>query len=511
MAGLQAQLLPAIHNLVAAIAPVVAGILQWVNSSHVLSLVFGILSAVVRIVIGAISVLINIVAALITFFSQTAVGVAMFRAILIILGVAIGIIGAVILSVIIPAFIAWVAGAIAVGIANVIAFAPIVLIVLAIIAVVTVVVLVISHWGQIMAWFGNVMSAVGTFFHSVWSGIATFFIGVWNRIISFFHAAWAGIVAIVTNGVKLLLLVIFGPILAIGALFVWLYNHNTYFKELVDKIVQFVTMCVTWLRNVWTTIITWITAQWQRLTMLAEVYFLLVSVTIQQKILQVRNFVMSILTAIGNFFASKWDGLVQNTTSLWQRISSIFSSAWSTYIAGPISSLWNTIWSTLSSWAQKAWQAGSNLISMLAQGIASGAGAIWNAVSGIAKNIWSALGFHSPAEKGPGADADTWMPNLITMLSAGLIAGVPQMQRAALAAAAPLAALSASATTGAGRAFALSGNNNQAFALSGNNRPIIVQVQPVGAEIHLDNRKVGESVTKYQGRAVKLQGAYRNG
>jgi hypothetical protein len=96
-----------------------------------------------------------------------------------------------------------------------------------------------------------------------------------------------------------------------------------------------------------------------------------------------------------------------------------------------------------------AQRSGQNFINMLVSGIQSGAGAIWNAVVGIANTIWKALGFHSPAKEGPASDADRWMPNLVNMLSAGLMAGVPKMQSAALATAQPLRAF---APSGAGTA-----------------------------------------------------------
>jgi hypothetical protein len=40
------------------------------------------------------------------------------------------------------------------------------------------------------------------------------------------------------------------------------------------------------------------------------------------------------------------------------------------------------------------------------------------------------LGFHSPTEEGAGADADTWMPNLINMLVDGVNKGAPKLQDA---------------------------------------------------------------------------------
>src|SRR5207249_10569177 len=130
MQAMSGQLIPAIQRLVAAIVPIIQGILQWIASSGILNTIFSILGVAINIVVGALSILITIITALIVFFSQTEVGIAAFRAILIILGIAIALIGTIILTIVIPAFIAWFAEAILVVIAHIIAFAPIVLITL---------------------------------------------------------------------------------------------------------------------------------------------------------------------------------------------------------------------------------------------------------------------------------------------------------------------------------------------------------------------------------------------
>ncbi len=597
MIQLGTQLAPVFGRLMAQILPLIKNFAAWENQTHFIQ--------------NAISGLVTVIGALISAGAHVLSFFASNHAALVALGVVLVAVAGAIGGVLVIAFIAWAIAAWNAAIATIAALWPILAIGAAIALVVLGIILVIQHWGQIVgwlkgvwsafsSWFGGVMSVIGTFFHNVWNGIASFFVGVWNHIVSFAKAAWNVIVNVVKVAALILLAVIIGPIgmlvlfiithwtqvktflaniwngivsLAksvwnniVGAIsgaiktvvgwFSWLYNHNYYFKDLVDGIrnlftgvktfitnlwqsivawvverwtylklmaeIYFMLVYVTiqqkitqvkdFLTNIWTTIVTWITTQWTLLRLRAEIYFMMIYVTIQQKILQVQSFVMGILNAIVSFFTARWNNLIANTTALWSRISSIFSSAWNTYIAGPLGSLWNSIWTTVTGWGSKIWQAGQNLISMLAQGIASGAGMIWNAVKGIAGQIWSALGFHSPAEKGPGADADTWMPNLINMLSSGLIAGIPQMQRAALRVAATLSPLSGPTTTGRGRAFALSGANSQALALSGSgggNQTIVIQMQP--QDITLDGQKVGTAVSKVQAAQVRRIGGYRNG
>lgn len=293
----------------------------------------------------------------------------------------------VLLAVLIPALWAWATAAGAAALMTLAATWPILLVGAIVAAVVAGIILAVQHWGAIVAWLK----------------------GVWGNIVSWFHGLWNGIVNVAKAGVMFLLGVIFGPILAIGALFVWLYQHNTYFKMLIDAIVHFVQSGIDWLRAVWTVAVSWL--------------------------------------------AGKWNELVNYAKAVWAAVSLVFSSIWNTYIARPLASLWASIQKWFSDLGKGAADSGKNFISMLVQGITSGAGAIWNAVTGIANQIWKALGFHSPTEAGPGRDADRWMPNLVSMLSRDLVAGVPRMQQAVHQVAAPLQGLNPASGSGYGTPY----------------------------------------------------------
>jgi TP901 family phage tail tape measure protein len=504
--AIDGQLVPAIHNLITAIAPVVQGILQWIASSGIIPFIMSAISIAIQIVVNVVSILVNILAALITFFTQNALGVAIFRAVLIVLAAAIAIIGVIILSVVIPAFVMWVAGAIAVGIANLIAFAPIILIVLAIIAVVTIVVLVITHWGDIAhwlqgvwsavaAWFMSVMSAIGSFFVSVWGGISSFFVGVWNNIISFFHSAgsgvsswwtglWTGIQAglqnawnvivnIVRIGAQILFMVIFGPIVAIVNLFNWLYQHNYYFKALVDSIRNFfvglfawlvnawnvivnavvaawqwlastassvwhaitsaistaVSAVVSWLQSAWQAVISWLGSAWAAIAGVATSVWNAITTAISTAVQAVVSFLQGVWNNVVSWLTGVWNNLVSAATKLWVQISTVFGLAWNTYIAKPM----QTIWDNLTKWASglvtAALDWGKNLIQGFINGIMNMLGAVGNAASSVVSTIGKFLGFHSPTQLGPGAQADTWAPNFIQMFSKGLTDGTTDVAK----------------------------------------------------------------------------------
>ncbi len=291
-------------------------------------------------------------------------------------------------------FLAWAGAAAAAAVATIAATWPILLIGAAVGAVVAIIILAVTHWGQITAWLKGVWQNFSSWFGNIMSNIGTFVHNTLNNIGNFFHNLWNNIVNAAKIALAILVVIIFGPFVAIGAIFVWLYNHNTYFKMLVDKIVQFIQGCVTWLRTTWSNIVNWIVEQWNILKIRAEIYWMYLYVTIQQKILQVKQFVSSVVSAIVSFFEDRWNTLVGNTKALWGLISDVFGSAWNTYISKPLSNLWNMI----TGWFNNAKTAflnfGSDIMHAIATGIGQAAGVVGNAIHGAISNALSALGFH---------------------------------------------------------------------------------------------------------------------
>jgi len=83
----------------------------------------------------------------------------------------------------------------------------------------------------------------------------------------------------------------------------------------------------------------------------------------------------------------------------------------------------NSIKSTFDDLVKNALSWGSNLIGNIIQGIQDKWNDLTETVGSVADIISNYLGFHSPTKKGPGSDADTWTPNLISMLAGGLSSG----------------------------------------------------------------------------------------
>lgn len=91
---------------------------------------------------------------------------------------------------------------------------------------------------------------------------------------------------------------------------------------------------------------------------------------------------------------------------------------------------------------EDAYDWGKNLVTGIADGIKSGIGAIKTAASGIASKIGSYVGFQSPTKEGPGSKADKWMPNMMNMLSEGIVGNIGKVRNSVGRVSAELAQLS---------------------------------------------------------------------
>jgi phage-related protein len=118
-------------------------------------------------------------------------------------------------------------------------------------------------------------------------------------------------------------------------------------------------------------------------------------------------------------------------------VSSVISSIRSTIVNGfavvrsTVSNAASSIRSILSGLASQAYSWGSNLITMFGNGIKNKIGAVVEAARKAAEKIKSYLGFSSPTELGPGANADKWAPNLMSMFAQGMESGIPKIRMAA--------------------------------------------------------------------------------
>ncbi len=425
---LTTNLIVPLGRLGAALAPLALFVIQ----SGILQSALRGLVAVVGILIVGAGQLINAVANIVLFFEHNKLAATALAAALIGIGVAIA---AAVLPAMITAgitavatFGAWAVAAAAAAIATLAAAAPFILIGLAVAALAFGIFMLIQHWSAVIAFLRGAWSSFASWFQGALHSVGAIFAQVWASIVSGLRAAWAFIVNVVKIGVAALVLIIFGPIIAIGALFIWLYQHNIYFQMLIDSIVAGVKAGVAFLVATWNTTIADIVAAWTLLSTVATTVWTAITSAISTAVTAVWNFLVSAWTTASSWISSQWNQLAGFARTAWSAVSSVFSSIWSTYISEPLTSLWTSISGWFTNLASSASSWGSNLIQGFINGILSMLGSVGNAVSQVASKVASFLGFHSPAKEGPGAELLSWPTNLIASYSKGLEAAIPQLQ-----------------------------------------------------------------------------------
>ncbi len=493
-------LLPKVGELLSKIMPTITQFGNWLLSSHALENAFTFLA-------GAITGTINVITNIVTFFQNNKAAFETLKiATILLAGVFAGaLVGAMILATI----AAW-------NMAIAFLANPIVWIAIAIGAAIALIVVAIMHWGDIVkwlqgiwgafsGWFMGILGGIGAWFTGLWQGLANWFTGMWTGIIKGLIAAWNFIINVIKIGALLALAVIFAPFIAIAALFIWLYNHNYYFKALVDAIVNFFKGCFTWLQGAWTDTINWLVGAWNDTVNFATNLWNQVSGAIKTGFSAAIGFVAWIWGVISSFFVNAWNTYIAKPlTSLWQNVSNVFSSAWTTYIAGPIGSLWNTLSTTVGGWATNALDWGKNLIQSFIDGIKNKAAEIGGALADTAQKIANFLGFHSPTKEGPGQEADKWAPNFVKMYSSGLKAGLPQIEGAVSNLIKPIAmnlrpALNTGLTPGAlssGVSLAPIGVSNQ---------------QPIIIHNYIDGKQITNNVGPRMIKSARTNGPLRSG
>lgn len=119
--------------------------------------------------------------------------------------------------------------------------------------------------------------------------------------------------------------------------------------------------------------------------------------------------------------------MIMKISGFVRQVQQIWNQAWNT-VKKTVQTIWTNIKTDFTDWLNEALDFGKNFVQMIANGIMSGIHYVENAVSSVANTVKSFLGFHSPTEQGPGAEADQWAPNFIKMYTAGLQAGLPKVQ-----------------------------------------------------------------------------------
>lgn len=184
-----------------------------------------------------------------------------------------------------------------------------------------------------------------------------------------------------------------------------------------------------------------------------------IKATVSAKVNELKTNVVNSWNALKTSVITTVQNLKANIISLWENIKSWLSSTVNnikTNVTTAFDNIKNNIVDRItgakdaiingmgeaadyiSSLPGKFLEWGSDMIQSLIDGIKSKISGVVDAVSGVAETIASYLHFSVP-DKGPLADADTYMPDFIKLMTSGIAKGLPQLESAAATMASALA------------------------------------------------------------------------
>ena len=337
----------------------------------------------------------------------------------------------------VTAFAAQAGAAIAAAGAMLVAAAPFILIGAAIGAVIGIIILLVTHWKQVTEFLGGVWKGIEGTARTVWGAIASFFTAMWQGITTGVKNAWNAITGAFVGAITWIKNLVFGFVQAIVGFWVWLYNHNYYFHDLVTGIMAIFSILKNFVSLVWAGITAFLTAEWDGIKAIAEAAWKLIQLMIIQPIKDTWAKIQWFAGLVSSAFQTLWHDVTSGASGAWNNFTNIISIAVGS-VTHYIGDIINAIKGPLTGLANDALNWGKNLIDAFINGIKAGADQVGKTASDIANNVKKFLGFHSPAEEGPGAEADTWPINLIKMYASGIISSLPILRNAATQASATI-------------------------------------------------------------------------
>lgn len=276
-------------------------------------------------------------------------------------------------------------------------------------------------------------------------------LNAWNTIKSFLLNVWEAIK---------------GAAQAIfGALSAWWAENGEQVKESFAKIWEGIkTLCeVLWnaLKSAAEAIFSALKAFWDVwgetiITVFSNIWNMLISLIqpFLDAIAGIIDFLASVFT--GNWEGA-WNAIKDIASAIWEMITTILSTAWDNICA-----IWNKLAEIFGGFFQAAWDVivekvtgikdaivngfqaaidwilalpaqavkwGQDIIQGIVDGIKSAVGWIGDAVSGVASTIKGFLGFSEP-EEGPLSNFHTYMPDMMDLMTKGIVAGKEKVKGA---------------------------------------------------------------------------------
>lgn len=245
---------------------------------------------------------------------------------------------------------------------------PIIGVIAAVAAVVGVVIAVVKNWGAITEWVGEKWSAFKDFIGDLWGGIKMMASDAWN-------------------GIK-------------------------------DGIQNAVQGAKDWLNGAWEGIKTTASNAWNNMkTTASNVWNGL------------KTGVTTIVDGLKSSVSEKWSAIKERASSAWGSIKDSISSKAGSIKEAAVSAF-NGMRDGIKGVLDGAQSWGADMMSNISSGISGAIGKVRSAASNVAGVIRSILHFSEP-DIGPLSDFHTYMPDMIDMMTSGIMKGIPKVEASA--------------------------------------------------------------------------------
>lgn len=383
--------------------------------------------------------------------------------------------------------------------------APIILMLGILIVTITVVVTVVTKFVLVLTWLQSTGTAVAhvlaNFFRSIPGAVTGAFAAIGDAIhngtataAGFVNSFISGVKNAIFGGFHWIQDTIKNAVNTVVGWFSWLYNHNYYFQMLVDYVRLQFTNARNFVIAIWTTITSWLTDKFNLIKNTVTSVFTTIGAVIHDKIEHVKSVILAAWGAITVYFNDAKSHVVKIVTELWNGLVSKFTEG-KDHVVRPITNLKDTIVNIFNGLKTILFNAGKSLIDMLINGITSKIGDLRNTLGNVAGNIAKFLGFHSPTEEGPGAQAHLWAPAFMKMFAGGIEQHVPLVSTAVNKAALAMS-----------RVGTIAGNYAHAAAGSGNSAAVAGQGD---IHIYIDGQEVTGRVLKRVDKTLSVNGINR--
>ena len=139
----------------------------------------------------------------------------------------------------------------------------------------------------------------------------------------------------------------------------------------------------------------------------------------------------NIVSGLGDWLGTTWGSIKETASNAWDNMKSSVSSKASALKESAVNAM-NNMKDGIKGVLSKASEWGSDMMSNLSSGISGAIGKVRGAVSNVASVIRSFLHFSEP-DVGALSDFHTYMPDMIDLMTKGMMEGVPKVEQSASA------------------------------------------------------------------------------